>query len=82
MIIANSITDLLKNSLDILGFECKKLIRFISKLAGRILAESLPRARKERRVAQQASAGFSRSLNPLPAIRKAQRGLDKKASEK
>jgi len=37
---------------------------------------------KERQIAPQASAGYPLSINSLLAIRKAQRGLDKKASEK
>jgi hypothetical protein len=55
---------------------------FISKLVGQIFYESLPRARKERQIAPQASAGYSLSINSLLAIRKAQRGRDQKASEK
>jgi len=51
----------------------------------------LPRARKERQIAPQAlyragagqaSAGYPLSINCLLAIRKAQRGRDKKALEK
>jgi hypothetical protein len=38
--------------------------------------ESLPRARKESQIAQQASAGYPLSKNFLSAIRKAQRGRD------
>jgi len=55
---------------------------FISKLIGQISAESLPRARKERQLAPQASAGYPLSIDSLLAIRKAQRGPDQKASEK
>jgi len=53
--------------------------------------ESLPRARKERQIAPQAlyragagqaSAGYPLSIKPLLAFRKAQRGREKKASEK
>jgi len=56
-----------------------------------IFKESLPRARKERQIAPQAlyragagqaSAGYPLSINSPLAIRKAQRGRDKKASEK
>jgi hypothetical protein len=57
-------------------------MRFISKLVGQIFAESLPKAQKERQIAPQASAGYPLSINSLLAIRKAQRGRDKKASEK
>ncbi|KPK88761.1 MAG: hypothetical protein AMJ94_14200 [Deltaproteobacteria bacterium SM23_61] len=49
---------------------------FISKLVDRIFHESLPRARKESQTAQQASAGYALSMNPLLVIRKAQRGRD------
>jgi hypothetical protein len=42
----------------------------------------LPRARKERQIAPQASAGDPLFINSLLAIRKAQRGRDRKASEK
>ena len=55
---------------------------FISKFAGQIHNKRLPRAREERQLAPQASAGYPLSLNSLLAIRKAQRGPDKKASEK
>jgi hypothetical protein len=55
---------------------------FISKLVGQIFNESLPGARKERQIAPQASAGYPLSINSLLAIRKAERGRDKKASEK
>jgi hypothetical protein len=54
---------------------------FISKLVGQIFDESLPGVRKERQIAPQASAGYPLSVNSLLAIRKAQRGRDKKASE-
>jgi hypothetical protein len=57
-------------------------MRFISRLVDQILNESLPRAREERQIAPQASAGYPLSLNSLLAIRKVQRGRDKKASEK
>jgi hypothetical protein len=50
---------------------------FISKFVDRIFHESLPRARKESQIAQQASAGYFFSMNPLLVIRKAQRGRDK-----
>jgi hypothetical protein len=70
-----------KNSLS-LNICIPNKIWFISKFVGQIFDESLPRARKERQIAPQASAGYSLSLNSLPAIRKAQRGRDKKASEK
>ena len=56
--------------------------RFISEFVGRIFAESLPRARKERKIAPQASAGDPLALNSRPAIRKAQGGRGRKASEK
>jgi len=49
---------------------------FISKLVDQIFDESLPRARKERQIAPQASAGYPLCLNSLLAIRKAQRGRD------
>jgi len=39
-------------------------------------------ARKERQIAPQASAGYPLSTDSLLAIRKAQRGRDKKAPEK
>jgi len=59
-------------------------IGIISRLVGQIFDESLPRARKERQIAPQASAGDPLSINPLLAIRpwsglldKAQRGRDK-----
>jgi hypothetical protein len=56
--------------------------RLISKLVDQIFGESLPRARKERQIAPQASAGYPLSINsPLP-IRKAQQGRDNKASKK
>jgi len=55
---------------------------FISKLVGQNFNESSPMAWKERQIAPQASAGYPLSINSLLAIRKAQRGLDKKASEK
>jgi hypothetical protein len=55
---------------------------FISKLVGQIFSQSLPRARKERQIAPQASAGYPLSINSLLAIRKAQRGRDEKALEK
>jgi len=67
------------------------IFSFISKLVDQIFDESLPRARKERQIAPQAlyragagqaSAGDPLSINSLPAIRKAQRGRDKKAPEK
>jgi hypothetical protein len=66
-------------------------MRLISKLVDQILGENLPRARKERQIAPQAlyrdgagqaSAGHPLSRNSLLGIRKAQRGHDKKASEK
>jgi hypothetical protein len=55
---------------------------FISKLVDQIFNESLPRARKERQIAPQASAGYPLSLNPLLAFHKAQWGRGNKASEK
>jgi hypothetical protein len=55
---------------------------FISKLVDQIFNESLTRARKERQIAPQASAGYPPSINSLLAFRKAQRGREKKASEK
>jgi hypothetical protein len=57
-------------------------ISVISKLVDQISNESLTRARKERQIAPQALAGYWFSIDSLPAIRKAQRGRDKKASEK
>jgi len=55
---------------------------FIPKLVDQIFNESWPRARKERHIAPQASAGYPLPINSLLAIRKAERGRDKKASEK
>jgi len=55
---------------------------FISKLVDQTFNESLPRARKERQIAPQASAGYPLPINSLLAIRRAQRGRDKRASEK
>ena len=52
-------------------------MRFISKFVGRIFHESLPRARKESQIAQQASAGDPLSMTPVSVIPKAQRGRDK-----
>jgi len=49
---------------------------FTSKFVDRIFHESLPGARKESQIAQQASAGHPLSRNPLSVIRKAQRGRD------
>jgi hypothetical protein len=45
--------------------------RFISKLVDHIPEESLARARKERQIAPQASAGYSFAINLLPPFRKA-----------
>jgi hypothetical protein len=45
--------------------------RIISKLVDQISSEGLPRARKERQIAPQASAGYPLSINSLLAIRKA-----------
>jgi hypothetical protein len=59
-----------------------KNLWFIPKLVDQIFNESLPRARKERQIAPQASAGYPLSINPLLAFRKAQRGREKKASKK
>jgi len=59
-----------------------KIFWIISKLVGQIFNESLPRARKERQIAPQASAGYPLSKNSLLAIRKMERGRDKNASEK
>jgi hypothetical protein len=59
-------------------------------IIGQFFDENLPRARKERQIAPQAlyrddagqaSAGYPLPINSLLAIRKAQRGRDKKASE-
>jgi hypothetical protein len=64
---------------------CTKRIEknlFISKFVAQIFSESLPRARKERQLAQQASAGYPLSINSLLVIRKAQRGRDRRASKK
>jgi len=47
-----------------------------------MLYERLARARKESQIAQQASAGYSLSMNSLLVIRKAQRGRNKQASKK
>jgi len=57
-------------------------MRIISKLVDQIFTESLVRDRKERQVAPQASAGYPLSINSLLAFRKAQRGWEKKTSEK
>jgi hypothetical protein len=54
----------------------------ICKFADQIFHQSLPRGRKERQIAPQASAGYALSLISLLGIRKAQRGRDKKASKK
>jgi hypothetical protein len=54
----------------------------ISKLVDRIFYEGLTRARKERRIAPQASAGYPLSINSLLAFRKKERGREKKASMK
>jgi hypothetical protein len=54
----------------------------MSKLVDLIFSENSPKARKESQIAPQASAGYPLSINSLLAIRKAQRGRDKKASEK
>jgi len=59
-----------------------KKFRFISKLVDQIFNENLPRARKERQIAPQASAGYPLSINPLLAFRKPQRGRGNKASKK
>jgi hypothetical protein len=64
------------------NLSCGLYIGFISKLVDHIFNETLPRSRKERQIAPQASAGYPLSINSLLAIRKAQRGRDKKASEK
>jgi hypothetical protein len=50
----------------------------ISKLVDRIFYEGLTRARKERQIAPQASAGYPLPINPLLAFRKAERGREKK----
>jgi hypothetical protein len=71
--------------------DCSKIKKPITYLVDQIFSESLPRARKERQIAPQAlyragagqaSAGYPLPINSLLAIRKAQRGRDKKASEK
>jgi hypothetical protein len=59
-----------------------KQFRIISKLVNRIFYEGLTRARKERRIAPQASAGYPPSINSLLAFRKKERGREKKASMK
>jgi|GEM_PF-2747347 len=53
-----------------------------SVLVDQIFKESLPRARKERQIAPQASAGYLLSINPLFTFRKEQRGRGNKASKK
>jgi hypothetical protein len=58
-----------------------KYFWLISKLVGQIIDGRLPKARKERQIAPQASAGYPLSINSLLTIRKAQRGRDQKASE-
>jgi hypothetical protein len=55
-------------------------IKIISKFVGLMFHESLPRVRKENQIAQQASAGYLLSMNPLSVIRKAQRRREKIAS--
>jgi len=57
-------------------------MRFISKLVAQIFTARLPRARKERQIAPQASAGYPPSIDSPLAFRKAERGQDKKAAEK
>jgi hypothetical protein len=52
------------------------------KLVDRIFYRGLTRARKERQIAPQASAGYPLPINPLLAFRKAERGWEKKASMK
>ena len=47
-------------------------------IVGQIFNETLPRARKERQIAPQASAGYPLSINSLLAVRKAERGRIKK----
>jgi hypothetical protein len=56
--------------------------RIISQFVDQIFTESLARARKERQIAPQASAGYPLSRNSLLAFRKTQRGRQKKASDK
>jgi hypothetical protein len=57
-------------------------LRIISKLVDQIFYEGLTRAREERRIAPQASAGYPLSINSLLAFRKKERGQEKKASMK
>jgi hypothetical protein len=45
------------------------------KLVDRIFYRGLTRARKERQIAPQASAGYPLPINPLLAFRKAERGV-------
>jgi hypothetical protein len=63
-------------------FSPYKKIRIISNLADQTLNESLRRARKERQIAPQASAGVPLLLFPLLAFRKSQRRGEKKPLEK
>ncbi len=51
----------------------------ISKLVDRIFYEGLTRARKERQIVPQASAGYPLSINSLLAFRKTERGREKNA---
>ena len=46
-------------------------MRFISKLVDQVFKESLARARKERQIAPQASAGYSLAIYLLLPFRKA-----------
>ena len=47
-------------------------------IIGQTFYENLPKARKERQIAPQASAGYPLSINSLPAIRKASDGVLRK----
>jgi hypothetical protein len=57
-------------------------MKFISKLVDQIYHKSLPRDRKKRQLAPQASAGYRLSIGPVLAFRQAQQGREMNGSEK
>lgn len=57
-------------------------LRIIPQFVGLIFNEIWPKARKEKRITLQASAGDPLSMNSLLAIRQAERGQDQIYSEK
>jgi hypothetical protein len=63
------------------GIPGGKIIRFISKFVDQNFTKNRPMARKERKIAPQASAGVPLFISILFAFRKAQRRREKKASE-